>query len=188
MTFEIISLIFTIQRVRDKVAEMTTTYLFLSICTSVGALCTLMYQLQVVRSIQNNFYICHSVTDSFFFSFYFPLPKLASNFSIAIFQALGIGSMMVLFLFIYCFFGEEVTDRSASIAKVAYLSHWYRYPMQIQKYVKLTILCSNINFCYSGLGIMYCTMVSFNRVRSTTNTFQISLKINSINLNVYKFS
>lgn len=120
-----------------KVSKMISAYLFISICNGVGALCTLMFQLQVS----------------------------ASNFSIEIYQAFGIGSLMVLFLFIFCYFGEMVTDRSSAVAYAAYSTLWYRYPLKLQRFLQLTIIESHIQFCFSGLGVMFCTMQSFSGVR-----------------------
>lgn len=71
---------------------------------------------------------------------------------------------MVLFLFLFCYFGEMVTTRSLAIADSAWDSLWYLYPMEQQRYLKLTIGFSHIDFHFSGLGLMYCTMASFSGV------------------------
>lgn len=122
---------------------MLSAYLFLSTCNCVGALCTLMFQLQVS----------------------------ASNLSIQIYQAFGIGSLMILFLFLFCYFGEMVTDRSSKVSKAACMSLWYCYPLKLQRYLILTIGYSNMEFHFSGLSLMYCTMASFSGVSCNLFSF-----------------
>lgn len=151
---------FVLSSIRNEVAEIMSSYLFISICNCVGALCTVMFQLQVVCF--SNSQVFHEkketkINECILF-------KSASNLSIEIYQAFGIGSLMVLFLFLFSYFGEMVTTRSLAIADSAWNSLWYIYPVQYQKYLKLTIGYSHIEFHFSGMGLMYCTMASFSGV------------------------
>lgn len=76
-----------------------------------------------------------------------------------------VGSLMVLFLYIFCYFGEMVTDRSLVVGNAAYSSLWYKYPLELQRFLQLTIFESHIQFHFSGLGIMY-VFFSFKYVYS----------------------
>lgn len=143
-----------------------SSYLFLSICNCVGALCTLMFQLQVVW--HQIILINHSIWNGFFL-------QSASKLSIEIYQAFGIGSLILLFLFLFSYFGEMVTVRSLVIADSVWDSLWYQYPTKLQKYMQLTIGYSHIQFHYSGLGLMYCTMASFSGVGSFFNIWDFSI-------------
>lgn len=57
-----------------------------------------------------------------------------------------------------------VTDRSLKIAIASGESLWYLYPIKLQRYLQMTIRHSHIEFHFSGLGLMYCTMASFSGV------------------------
>lgn len=85
---------------------------------------------------------------------------------------------MVLFLFLFSYFGEMVTDRSLRIANSACDSLWYMYPLKMQKYLQMTIRYSHIEFHFSGLGLMYCTMASFSGV--SLKLFSVFIKLNII--------
>lgn len=144
---------------------MVSSYLFLSMCNCVGALCTLMFQLQVACLAQISINHLDFVEGMAFKYFINQLFQSASQLSIEIYQAFGIGSLMVLFLFLFCYFGEMVSDRSLVIANSAWHTLWYLYPLELQKYVQMSIAYSHIEFHFSGMGLMYCTMASFSGVR-----------------------
>lgn len=78
---------------------------------------------------------------------------------------------MLLFLFIFCYYGEFATERSENVAIAAYMSEWYLYPLEIQKFLSMTVVYSKITFSVSPLGIMYCNMEKFTSV----NLFSINL-------------
>lgn len=82
---------------------------------------------------------------------------------------------MVLFLYLFSYFGEMVTERSLRIANSAGDSLWYMYPLKMQRFLQMTIRYSHIEFHFSGLGLMYCTMASFSGVSLKTFSFYFSL-------------
>lgn len=66
---------------------------------------------------------------------------------------------------LYCYFASFTIERIASIGNDAYFLKWYYYPPMLQKYFTLIIAQSQGKVQFTGLGLIYCSIETFGKVR-----------------------
>lgn len=67
-------------------------------------------------------------------------------------------------IFLYCFVGSLTTDIFWCYADVSYESHWYKFPVTLQKYMRMIIADANRPRIFTGLGIIDLNLMSFLKV------------------------
>ncbi|KAJ6643281.1 Odorant receptor 9a [Pseudolycoriella hygida] len=68
-------------------------------------------------------------------------------------------------LFLYCFYGQRVTDQAVKFSESIYQLRWYNYPTKYQKHFQLIILRTQNSNYLTGLGFVKCSLESFTDVR-----------------------
>lgn len=72
----------------------------------------------------------------------------------------------LLWLVFFCHFGNLAADRVSAIGDIAYDLNWFEHPVEMQKYMILTIARSNKRIEFSGLHLIPCSMEMFGKVYS----------------------
>ena len=67
--------------------------------------------------------------------------------------------------FFFCYYATFTTNRVAALAQTAYNSNWFDWPPELQKYVILIIARSQEPVRLTGLGLIYCSLEVFAKVR-----------------------
>lgn len=86
------------------------------------------------------------------------------HLSFQLYEAAGQLSVVLLFMFIFCFIGHLVTEKSLAMADSAYETIWYGLPVKHQAYVKLIIQFSHEPFVLSGWGLIDCNLENYSGV------------------------
>lgn len=68
----------------------------------------------------------------------------------------------------YCYFGHSVTDKCDKVAKAAYMSAWYGYPLRQQKYFILILARAQQPLFFTALDIADCSLDTFKQVNIWT--------------------
>lgn len=76
-----------------------------------------------------------------------------------------LGSTCLAQLFIYCYFGNELSLTGEQICHRIYHSNWYVQKPMIQKYLKMAMMRSQKRFEIRGFKIIQCSLERFLRVR-----------------------
>lgn len=74
------------------------------------------------------------------------------------------GSVGLLNLFVYCYFGKLATESFEQMADSLYESNWSNLPVRLQKYVLLIILNTQRPLRYHGFHLAYLDLETFSRV------------------------
>lgn len=76
------------------------------------------------------------------------------------------GTFLVLTLlaFVYCYYGSRVTYKPIHFAQSVYETPWYLLPVKRQKEMNMIILQGKYGLCYSGYGIVICSLETFSQV------------------------
>lgn len=86
------------------------------------------------------------------------------DFSIKLFQP-AVSSMLVLvWLYIYCGFGDLVSVKCEQISQFAYDAHFYKYPTDLNIFTLMTINQAQRPFFISGFKLTRCSLDSYKRV------------------------
>lgn len=93
---------------------------------------------------------------------------ISQEISFRFFQSVVSVILIVVWLFIYCHFGQMITDQCADVDKMAYNSLYYLYPLKLRQFTLLTIAQSRKPFYFTGFKMMKCSMESFTRVSMTS--------------------
>lgn len=72
----------------------------------------------------------------------------------------------MMWLFIYCYFGDEVTSRFEGISDTLYLCNWYLLPLKLKKSIPMTIYGAKKLIYLQGFGSNSCTRETFKKVSS----------------------
>lgn len=64
----------------------------------------------------------------------------------------------------FCYFGNLAADGVSAIGLVAYDLNWFEHPVEMQKFLILTIARSNKRAEFSGLQLIPCSMEMFGKV------------------------
>lgn len=86
------------------------------------------------------------------------------EFNIKLFQP-ALSSMLVLvWLYIYCAFGNLVSAKCEQISQFAYDAHFYKYPIDLNIFTIMTILQAQKPFFITGFKMTHCSLDSYRRV------------------------
>lgn len=75
-------------------------------------------------------------------------------------------------IFIYCYFGQNVTTKFSEVADIFYELHWYDYPMTEQKYVIMMLTRAQRPFYFSGYFISSCSLPTFKLVSTNEDSYK----------------
>lgn len=70
----------------------------------------------------------------------------------------------MMWLFIYCYFGDQVTSQFNNIVDSFYSIDWYLLPLNIQKDLPLVIFAADSKVHIKGFGTTSCTRETFKKV------------------------
>lgn len=71
---------------------------------------------------------------------------------------------MLQMLFVYCYFGNQLTETAFQVNESIYFSDWYNYSPKIQKLIILIIRRSERPFILKGCSLVKCSLESFKDV------------------------
>lgn len=91
--------------------------------------------------------------------------------SLALLLLASITGMSTLFL--YCYFGTLSTQSFLNMTHALYESNWQDLPVDLQKYVIISLAEMQKPIHYNGLGICNLSLETFSMVRATENTHTI---------------
>lgn len=72
---------------------------------------------------------------------------------------------------LYCYYASQTVTRMACAGDFVYGSAWFNLPLNLQKYIIVIIARSQEELCFTGLGIIYCTLVVLGKVCTTFSYF-----------------
>lgn len=84
--------------------------------------------------------------------------------SVAAIQPAACLNVVMMWLFIYCYFGDEVTSRFDGIETKLYLCNWYLLPLPLEKCIPMIINSTHKPIYLQGFGSTSCTRESFKKV------------------------
>lgn len=87
-------------------------------------------------------------------------------------------NVVMMWLFIYCFFGDQVTNQFESLGPSLYQCNWYFLRLDFLTLLPFTILSTQKLIHVRGFGNSSCTRETFKKVNLNLNNF-----INLFNLN-----
>lgn len=67
-------------------------------------------------------------------------------------------------IFLYCYVGTLTTVQFLRFSDVVYESIWYKFPVKLQKYLRLIIADAHRPRAFDGFGIMDLNLVAFAKV------------------------
>lgn len=71
---------------------------------------------------------------------------------------------LIMVAFVYCYFGNRVTDKPIQFAQSAYETPWYSLPVKRQRGICLMIVYGKYEIYYTGYGILTCSLETFGNV------------------------
>lgn len=92
---------------------------------------------------------------------------------VAIGQSMASVSFVLELLFLFCYFGNQVTFELSKLSDEIYLKHWYTYPNGIQSGLVMVLMRAQVPFYFKGWHLMPCTLNSFVKV----SIFSIELSL-----------
>ncbi|KAJ6636171.1 Odorant receptor 45b, partial [Pseudolycoriella hygida] len=123
---------------------------------------------EIIRISDNLATIEQGIIFSQFFGVLFSLSTIAFQVVIAkgeqLFFFIGPTVVILCQLFLYCYYGQRITDQACRLSDSVYQLKWYNYPTKFQKYFQLIMLRSQNSFFFSGMGFVYCSLESFTDV------------------------
>lgn len=78
-------------------------------------------------------------------------------------------------IFCFCHFGSQTTERFENIGIFVYELNWYRYPIELQKHLQMIILSSQKGCYIEGYCNTQCTRETFKQVNSSNWFYGIAL-------------
>ena len=86
------------------------------------------------------------------------------GFDKQVFQAMQANMLVIVWLFIYCYYGQGVTSKFTQVADEAYESALYKYPRELQPYLILIIARAQEPFHFTGYKMVRCTLDTYKKV------------------------
>lgn len=80
-------------------------------------------------------------------------------------------NVVMMWLFIYCYFGDQMTSRFENIQSTLYLCEWYLLPIELEKSIPMILQSSKKCIYLQGFGSSSCTRETFKKV-----FFKLSIK------------
>lgn len=68
-------------------------------------------------------------------------------------------------IFLYCYVGTFTTVKFLRFSDAAYESLWYKFPVGLQKYMRLIIADAQRSRAFDGYGVMDLNLMTFAKVR-----------------------
>lgn len=72
--------------------------------------------------------------------------------------------IFIVWLFLFCHFGDEVTNRYIEVNDLIYKSAWYLYPIEIQKDLRFVMRLAQRPVFMQGFANIKCTRFIFQKV------------------------
>lgn len=69
-------------------------------------------------------------------------------------------------VFLYCFTGSMATEQFFRYGNVSFESDWYKFPIELQKYVLLIIANAQQPKIFNGFSIIDLNLLAFTKVNS----------------------
>lgn len=70
----------------------------------------------------------------------------------------------MLFNYISCYFGSNMTAKSFSVAEIPYSAHWYLFPLKSQRLIVQMIHQAQTSFILKGYSIVDCSLPTYAKV------------------------
>lgn len=83
------------------------------------------------------------------------------------YRFLDVALNFLIWLFLFCYFGDEVTSRFIEISDLTYDCPWHLYPNKLRKNFKLMMLVAQKPVYLEGIAGIKCTRIMFKKVRET---------------------
>lgn len=109
------------------------------------------------------FHITVSLLSFHFFFLICPFQSVTEQ-KFLLLQSIACISVMIFMMFVFCYFGDVVTTKSAAVADKAYQTMWYMYPVRMQPYIILIMLQSQKPFFLKGFDLISCSLENFTWV------------------------
>lgn len=74
-------------------------------------------------------------------------------------------NVVMMWLFIYCFFGDQLTNQFESLGPTVYQCNWYFWRLDFLRVLPFTILATQKLIHMRGFGNSSCTRETFKKVR-----------------------
>lgn len=69
-------------------------------------------------------------------------------------------------IFLFCDFGQKVTDQFSEIDDMIYFSDWYTFPKEIQRILPTVLMTAQQPVILEGFANLKCTREAFNKVNN----------------------
>lgn len=78
-----------------------------------------------------------------------------------VFVPLGV---QIFWLFMFCYFGDRITQRFEDISDILFQMKWYQFPIEMQRNMPLFIALTQKRVYLEGLAGAQCTCEVFKKV------------------------
>lgn len=68
-------------------------------------------------------------------------------------------------MFLYCYYATLISNSFDSINDIVYDSHWYTYPVSVQKPLMMMMGISQVPFKFDGLNMFECNIAKYGAVK-----------------------
>lgn len=72
--------------------------------------------------------------------------------------------MALCFVFVFCFFGEEVTSHFNSVDDALYQCDWIMFPLEWQKNMPIAMILAQRPVYIGNFNAIHCTRETFQKV------------------------
>lgn len=93
------------------------------------------------------------------------------DINLKIFEPTVSNILIMVWLFVYCYYGNLISWKSEQVADFAYNSHFYKYPLDLRIFTLFMIHRSQRPFIITGYKITRCSLESYGRVRIFSPNF-----------------
>lgn len=87
------------------------------------------------------------------------------DINIKLFQPSVSNFLILVWLLVYCFYGNLITSKCLQVADFVYESQFYNYPHDLKIFTLLMMQRSQRPFYITGYKITMCSLESYSRVR-----------------------
>ncbi|XP_055299416.1 odorant receptor 4-like [Sitodiplosis mosellana] len=79
-------------------------------------------------------------------------------------QVLPVYPTILAILFIYCYFGNELSAKASEVSMTVYNAEWYHYPLTLQKLTPLIIQRAQCPVIIDGFKLFSCTLENYAKI------------------------
>lgn len=92
--------------------------------------------------------------------------------------AMNVDAFLVctVWLFVFCYYGDEVTGKFKGLSVSMYKLNWHLYPIEIRRNMPLIMSIAQKPIYLRGFGRTECTREVFNRLINASYTFFMALR------------